>query len=574
MNTENPGRSALKNWKQHRPRNYYHADSNFAAALAVVAEQRQLEQLVPKLEAFGAVVAGEVEPLAAEYERLEHLPVLRRWSEIGERTEEVVFHPTYHEAGRKIWASGILACAAEPGHALEQAGLFYLLTQLGEAGHACPIACTSGMIRALQRYGADDLRRRYLPPLVNPDYDAADRASQFLTEVQGGSDVGANLVEAVRNGDVWRITGEKWFCSVADADQFLVTARVQGSGPGTRGLGTFLVPRRLDDGSLNRFSLSRLKIKPGTRAMASGEIHFDGSEAYPIGRTDEGFKIAAGVVLNTSRWLKAVGSTGIIRRCCVEAFSYARWREAFGRPIVEFPAVRETLAAMKVEQAAALSSTLFLTALVDRIELEQADEHERKLYRWLVNTNKYITSIAASDVTRHAVEILGGNGTIEDFSPLPRLLRDNVVFESWEGTHNVLIAQVLRDSAKFGLLSNIHDAIRTWLDHLADGRLVEEARAVAAALTELSDRMARSVTQPEYGAVHFRRQLTALARIFQAARLLVEADEEQKLGSETCKSDVAAFFVRRHIAGGYRPEDDPEFEARVDRIVAAECWNE
>ncbi|RMF24518.1 MAG: hypothetical protein D6760_03135 [Deltaproteobacteria bacterium] len=572
MSKEIPGRTALRKWRASRPRNYYLADANFMEAVALLADQRECARLSSILEAFGGTVAEEIEPLVDEYERLEHLPRLRRWSEIGERTEDVVFHPAYHEAGRKIWASGILACAAEPGHALEQAGLFYLLTQLGEAGHACPIACTSGMIRALQRHGADDLRRRYLPPLVNPDYDAADRASQFLTEVQGGSDVGANLVEAVRDGDVWRVSGEKWFCSVADADQFLVTARVEGAGPGTRGLGTFLIPRRLEDGSLNGFSLRRLKIKLGTRAMASGEIDFDRAEAYPIGRPDEGFKIAVGVVLNTSRWLNAVGSTGIMRRCCVEAFSYARAREAFGRPIVEFPAVRETLATMKAEQAAALSSTFFLTTLVDRIELEQADEHERKVYRWLVNTNKYITSVAASDVTRQAVEVLGGNGTIEDFSPLPRLLRDNVVFESWEGTHNVLVAQVLRDSAKLGLLSNVHDAIRTWIDHLADERLAEDAGIVANALTDLGDRAARSVTQADYGAVHFRRQLTALARVFQAARLLVEADEEAKRGIETPKRDIAAFFIRRHLAGGYRPEDDPEFAARIDRIVESERW--
>ena len=74
----------------------------------------------------------------------------------------------------------------------------------------------------------DELRERFLPPLLEPDYDRAQRGAQFLTERHGGSDVGANRVEAVPDGDAWRISGEKWFCSVADADQFVVTARPRG----------------------------------------------------------------------------------------------------------------------------------------------------------------------------------------------------------------------------------------------------------------------------------------------------------------------------------------------------------
>src|SRR5262249_17464480 len=153
------------------------------------------------------------------------------------------------------------------------------------------------------------VRDRFLPPLLLTDYAEAQRASQFVTEVQGGSDVGANASRAVPNGDgTYRISGEKWFCSVADADQFLMTARVHGAAAGTRGLGCFVVPREID-GAPNGFALRRLKLKLGTRAMASGEIDFDNAIAYPVGPVDEGFKTAAGVVLNTSRWLTAIGAT-------------------------------------------------------------------------------------------------------------------------------------------------------------------------------------------------------------------------------------------------------------------------
>jgi acyl-CoA dehydrogenase len=417
----------------------------------------------------------------------------------------------------------------------------------------------------------DELRKRFLAPLLDPSYDTTHVASQFLTEVQGGSDVGANVVAAEPDPDregVWYVTGEKWFCSVANADQFLVTARVDGGGKGTAGLGTFLIPRRLADGSVNGFTIRRLKNKLGTRAMASGEIDFERAEGYAIGSPKDGFRIAVGIVLNTSRWINALGSTGIMRRAYVEACTYARTREAFGQRIVQFPLVRDTLATMKCEQMAGLSSTLYLTWLIDHLDGGKATEHEHAMFRFLVNANKYVTSIAASDVAHMALEVLGGNGTIEDFSPVPRLLRDNMVFESWEGTHNVLTAQVLRDSAKLGLLSNVHDEIRTQLDSIDDGALQSETPSLLECLSNVSARAAHSLTDASFGAVHFRRQLTALTYLFQAVRLLVDADREKSMGIESEKGDVAAFFIRRHLLPAYEPENDPEWLPRIDRILA------
>src|SRR5207253_10583531 len=132
----------------------------------------------------------------------------------------------------------------------------------------------------------------------------------------------------------------------ADADQFFLAARAPGDAAGTRGLGSFVVPRWCE-GEPNGFALRRLKDKLGTRGMASGEIDFDGALAYPIGPLEDGFKTAVGVVLNTSRWLTAVGATGIMRRAYLEASSYARHRVAFGQPIEKFLLVRETLRNMR-----------------------------------------------------------------------------------------------------------------------------------------------------------------------------------------------------------------------------------
>jgi acyl-CoA dehydrogenase len=426
-----------------------------------------------------------------------------------------------------VWATGIVGAPAR-----EQASLFFRLAQSGEGGHACPVVCTAGLVRALRSRASEELRARFLPPLLEPDYERAERGAQFLTERHGGSDVGANRVEAVSDGEDWRLYGEKWFCSVADADQFLVTARPRGAPEGTRGIGCFLVPR-----SGGGFVIRRLKDKLGTRALATGEIEFEGAPAYALGPLEEGFRTAVSV-LNTSRWLNALGSAGLMRRAFDEARAFAREREAFGGPIDRFPLVRENLAVMKAEASAALASSLHLTELVARIDDGTASAEDVAWHRILVNANKFVTSIAATGVCRRGIEALGGNGTIEDFSPLPRLYRDAIVFESWEGTHNVLCAQALRDLAKL-------DAVDL---------VVERAQAPA----ELGERLRRSLAEPEWGALHGRRQLEALVRALQVSTLRTDGDEA-----------AAELVERRHLTTGYDPEADPAYLDLVERVLEA-----
>ncbi len=118
-----------------------------------------------------------------------------------------------------------------------------------------------------------------------------------------------------------------------------------GRRPARVVLGSFVVPRELD-GAPNGFALRRLKDKLGTRGLASGEIDFDGALAWPVGPVEHGFRTAVGIVLNTSRWMTAVGDAGMMRRAYLEAAAYAVHRQAFGQPIGAFPAVRRTLADM------------------------------------------------------------------------------------------------------------------------------------------------------------------------------------------------------------------------------------
>ncbi len=507
--TFDDARRDLEAWRADFPDDPFAADASLRRLLDRALPAERMAALAHEATRFGRAVVDTIGPACARYEHRAHLPELARYDGFGRRIEAVSFDPDYHRAGEAVWRSGLVTHAGTPGRAYEQATLLYLLSLEGEAGHACPAVCTIGLARALRRAADPAIRDLFLPRLLDTDYAQAERGSQFLTEVQGGSDVGANATIARPQADgTYEITGEKWFCSVADAQQFLVTARVPDGPPGTRGLGCFVIPRTVDDAP-NGFVLRRLKEKLGTRGMASGEIDLDGARAWPIGAVENGFRTAVGIVLNTSRWMTAIGSAGMMRRAYLEASAYARHRRAFGRPIDEFPSTRATIADLRVMWLGALHLVFALTALEDRIDSASADDEVTIYHRFLVNATKYALSVDATSATRKAIEVLGGNGTIEDFSVLPRLYRDSIVYESWEGTHNVLVAQVLTDLHRMPIV----DVVAERLGKILRASTAPFAEQAHAELDDAVDDMRRSITDGDFGDRHFRSVLDHVVTI-------------------------------------------------------------
>ncbi len=549
-----PGRDDLLAWRASKAPNYYEAVPALESELRLRMGPRFSDRLASDLRSFGEVVATGIEPAVQEVERNREFPKLLSYDELGQHVEHIEFHPAHDEAARLAWASGMLTTSLDFDGAFELAAKFFLLSHVGEGGQACPIVCTIGLRRALEHRGSETLKAQYLPALMEADSRIALRGSQFLTEVQGGSDVGANATAALPDpviSGAWRISGEKWFCSVAEADLFALTARPESAQSGTKGLGLFLVPRSIDGATPNGFRIRRLKDKLGTRGLASGEIDFENALAYPIGDLVEGFTIAVSELLNTSRWLNAIGSTGIMSRAYLEASSFAHHRRAFGSPIENFDSVREQLAIMKMETTASLASTMALTELVAKIDGNVATDDDLKLHRFLVNANKYVTSITATDVVHRAIEVLGGNGTIEDFSPLPRLYRDSIVFESWEGTHNVLCDQVRRDCARLGLLDVVGKWIHGGLDRVQSSSLID-VDLIRSALDEITPGLTKSVADDESS--NFRRQLTRLVRIIQATCLL------------RSNPTVSSALVRIHLAPQASGED-PTWLPFLDAVL-------
>ena len=559
-------REAFEVWRSDFPDDPYSTDHHLDHVNSRYLSEERLAGVREMGSAFGRTVAEDLGPLVESYQR--HDPELVKFDGIGNRTEEIRFDPAYHEAGALVWATGLLRDAGTPGLSFEQATSFYLASLEGEMGHMCAATCTTGMIRVLRRSASASVRDQYMPGLTAVDYGDALRGSQFLTEVQGGSDVGSVASPAIERGDgSWHVSGEKWFCSIADADAFLVLARPEGAVSGTKGLGCFIIPR-LIDGAPNGFSIRRLKDKLGTISMASAEIDFENAVAYPIGNVDDGFKIMVTAMLNTSRWMNAIGDVGIMRRAYLEASAYTRHREAFGRRIAEFPLVRRQIAQIKAEWMAALHSTWALTSLDEQVDLGTASDVDAAFHRYLVNANKLTCSLAATQTVREAVEILGGNGAIETFSVLPRLLRDAVVYEQWEGTHNTLTAQVLRDLGRLDITGTVIDRTVILLESITEPALAMIASRALAGFDELAAETRRSVQDARHGAMHFRSTLERLVRGHQIALLLDGAQHQGPLATELAAA--ASFQVGKYLDRAYRPEHDPAFDQTVMELLGTD----
>lgn len=567
------GRARLAQWQERGRANFYLADEAFREVLPLYLGSQLFESRDARFKEFGAAVATIINEAAKETNKAESLPQLRRYDNIGRRTEGVHFHPDYHSIGKLVYATRVMSDYATAGQEAAQLVIQYLLCQNGEAGHACPLACTAGLIKMLQRVAAESVRERFLPALLDPNYDSNHQASQFLTELQGGSDVGANTVEARPVGDGrYRIHGEKWFCSVANADVFLMTARPTDAPEGTAGLGAFIVPRMVDtpegDRVVNEFTIRRLKDKLGTRSMASAEIDFQGALAWPLGPVDQGFKNVIEIVLTTSRIYNAVSSAGIMRRVEFEAFAFAEAREAFGRSIRQFPLVQRSLAKIKTETQATVASSFTLAEMSDRLLKGQLNPTETQAFRALVGMNKLATSLKCSELVHEGMELMGGNGAIEEFSVLPRLYRDSYVLEAWEGTHNVLSAQLARDFRRYQL----HEGLFAWLEGWLNNELKALESASLKALSEALggfkqrlqemmegrlDRLAASIEIRD-----FAEELMALVQAFCLARELLFVSAE----SQAEKRDVFVHFLNTRVLG-LNQRTDPEYCARIGRLA-------
>jgi alkylation response protein AidB-like acyl-CoA dehydrogenase len=440
-------------WRDCQLLNFYERNDDLLCGLRLYSRNKQrFEEYEERLIRFGASAATIINDAAETSNTPEHLPILESVRRDGDDLQQVRYHDSYHAIGSLLYGTGVMQLFSAPSDNVLGMAFLHLLALNGEAGHACSFACTAGLIKVMGALGTADQKQRHLPRLLETDYTKVHHAAQYLTESRGGSDVGANqtIAEPDPEGeDAWLITGEKSFCSNVTAPLAVLTARPRGAPEGTRGLGLFVLPQRLTDGTSNGIEIIRLKNKLGTKSLATVEIVLKQARAEALGPIDRGFKNMMTYVVNTSRLCNCVFAAGAAQRAFLTAELYADHRVAFGKRLNTFPLIQHTLAVMKAKASAILSASLCLAGMLDDLESASATPGiTTDLYRVLLNVSKYRSSLLARESVLDAIECMGGNGTIEDFSILPRLLRDGVVYETWEGAHNVLVAQTFRDLQK------------------------------------------------------------------------------------------------------------------------------
>src|SRR5262249_20565596 len=206
--------------------------------------------------------------------------------------------------------------------------------------------------------------------------------------------------------------------------------------------------------------IRRLKEKLGVRSMATGEVRFEGTEAFLLGGIGEGF-VRMAEMLNLSRLYNAVASVAAIRRATLEALSYGAARRAFGRRLFDLPLWRATMADVVAEGLGAFCLTFDAVRALDRAD--GGDEEARRLVRLLIPMAKVVTGKLAVPLVSESMEAIGGNAYIEE-SILPRLLRDCQVLPIWEGTSNILSLDVLRACRREGSHEALFARVRRALD--------------------------------------------------------------------------------------------------------------
>ncbi len=324
----------------------------------------------------------------------------------------------------KLASLGFLAAALPEEHGgmgLDMVSYTLVVEELGRADSNVRgiVSVSNGLFgKSVAHFGTDEQRASLLPALA-----AGEALGCYaLTEPGAGSDPGSLETRAERDGDGWRISGQKIFITLGSwAATALVFARTGDAGP--RGITCFAVPTD-DDG----FEARPIKGKLGLRAQDTAELFLDGVRVGAdavVGEVGGGFKVAM-AALDHGRISLGAGCVGIAQGCLDASIAYTKERRQFGRSVASFQLVQELLADIAVETEAA--------RLLVRRAAATADRGERHTVE--ASYAKYFASEVAVRAANAAVQAHGGYGYVDEY-PVGKYLRDARVTTLYEGTSQI-----------------------------------------------------------------------------------------------------------------------------------------
>jgi acyl-CoA dehydrogenase len=294
--------------------------------------------------------------------------------------------------------------------------------------------------------GTPEQKAQWLPKIASGEIVT----SFALTEPDVGSDSGAVKARAVRDGDVYRLSGTKRYITNADkASLFTVMARTSDE-PGGRGVSAFLVPRDLPG-----ISVGEPEKKMGQKGAKVADVMFDDvpvPAANRLGAEGEGFKIAMRVLDRGRLHISAV-CVGVAERLIADCVAYASERKQFGKPIAEHQLIQAMIADSKTEALAARALVLETAAAKDALDQAAARGADGPAHGKDVVLESAAAKLFASEmvgrVADRAVQIFGGAGYIADYG-IERLYRDVRLFRIYEGTSQIQQLIIARETLKRG----------------------------------------------------------------------------------------------------------------------------
>ena len=393
---------------------------------------------------------------AAQFAVGEFLPLREKGDEIGAKLDNGVvtmpegFKAAYDEFVAGGWMT-LSAPEAYGGQAMPlslSAALMENLNATNIAFALCPML-SLGAIEALEVYGSDDLKDRYLEKIVSGEWPA----TMNLTEPQAGSDVGALTSKALPNDDgSWSISGQKIYITYGEHDLaeniiHLVLARTPDAPLGTRGISLFLVPKILPDGSRNDVVCTKLEEKMGIHASPTCVMQYGdegGAKGWMIGPEHGGMK-AMFVMMNNARINVGLQGVGIAEAATQKALAYAAERKQGARSggpsaIAEHPDVRRMLMRMRALTDASRALCYYTFGCLDWGAA--GDAEMRKRGDVLTPMAKAWSTDVGVEVARLGIQVHGGMGYVEE-TGAAQFLRDARIAPIYEGTNGIQAADLV-----------------------------------------------------------------------------------------------------------------------------------
>ncbi|MFX1549860.1 MAG: acyl-CoA dehydrogenase family protein [Promethearchaeota archaeon] len=455
--------------------NYYKDDEFLQALIRKYAPEDEFEKIDRDLRALSDYVSFRFRDLADKANELENrvkVTKIKHFDAYNHRIDRIERCLETDVLEKEVFSLGLFDPVRNT--AWSKFAKMFLLYENGESGVMCPVACSHGAVEIMQKYEnqLSSEAKLILKSIRDGEDGEYKLGAQFVSEIQGGSDVPANLVEAVFEKDegqdgmsnVWRLYGQKFFCSATQADYAIVTAKPKNTPSSTR-VAAFVVPSWLPGNKekeiRNSYTIDRLKQKLGTAELPTAEITYNGAVAYPIGPLEKGLADIVGIVLSLSRLHVAFGMAAGALRVAREAILYSQFRYAFGIPISSFPmminqinelelyAKRTTAGAFKIYSEYIHFNEELISGIRELEKIKDIEERKRRFrLRELIMLQKIVVADEVPAMIRKAISFYGGHGIMEDFLSSPRFHRDAMIMELWEGPRNVLLTQIHRDLSR------------------------------------------------------------------------------------------------------------------------------